>query len=104
MKLRIGKALAVSGGYEFSVVYPRHLFGKWLGSVMIQSIGYSAIVAYSDAIVDATPALGPLITFALRNGLAYVFYWQMREEMNWPFVTERPLTLEAVKVSASFTF
>ena len=83
---------------------PRHLFGKWLGSVMIQSIGYSAIVAYSDAIVDATPALGPLITFALRNGLAYVFYWQMREEMNWPFVTERPLTLEAVKVSASFTF
>ncbi len=104
MKVRLGKMLAGSAGYEFSVVYPRHLFGKWFGSMLIQSIGYSAIVAYSDAIVDATPALGPLINFALRNGLAFVFYWQMREEMNWPFATERPLTLEALKVSASFTF
>ena len=104
MKVRIGKALAVTGGYEFNVVYPRHLFGKWLGSLMIQSIGYSAIVGFSDAIVDASPLLGPLITFALRNGVAYVFYWQLREDMNWPFTTERPLTFEAWKVSASLTF
>ena len=104
MKIQLGKTLAVSGGYEFSVVFPRHLFGKWLGSAMIQSIGYSASVLFSDAIVESSPVLGPLIGFVLRNGVSYVFYWQMRDAMNWPFKTEQPLTFEALKVGASITF
>lgn len=104
VKLGLFKTISLTGGYEYAVIFPRHLFGKWLGSFTLQSIGYSAISLYGEAIVGTSPILGPIMYFALQNGLTYVFYWQMRDHMNWPFVTETPLTFESWKLGFSITF
>jgi len=104
VKLGLFKAVSLTGGYEYSVIFPRHLFSKWLGSFTLQSVGHSVIALYGERLVSTSPVLGPLLYFFLQNGLTYVFYWQMRDSMNWPFKTETPLTFEALKVGASITF
>lgn len=104
IKLNFFKTLSFTGGYEYAVIFPRHLFGKWLGSFTLQSIGYSAINLYGERIVGASPVLGPLLYFFLQNGITYVFYTQMRDSMNWPFETETPLTFESLKLGVSLTF
>jgi hypothetical protein len=104
VKLGLFKTISLTGGYEYAVIFPRHLFAKWLGSFTIQSIGYSAISLYGERIVDSSPVLGPILYFLLQNGVTYAFYWQMRDNMNWPFETETPLTFESLKLGASITF
>ena len=104
VKVGLFKTISLIGGYEYAVIFPRHLFGKWLGSFTLQSFGYSAINFYGEMIVSASPILGPLLYFALQNGITYVFYWQMRDSMNWPFKTETPLTFESLKLGVSITF
>ena len=104
IKLGLGRALALHGSYELAVIYPRTLFGMWLGSYLIQSFGYAAISLYAEKIVNTSPIFGPLMYFVLKNGLAMVFFNQMRENMNWPFETETPLTYVQYKIGASITF
>jgi hypothetical protein len=104
IKLNAFKFLSITGGYEAAVVFPRHLFGKWLGSFTFMSVGLSAATLFSERVVDSSPVFGPLMFFILRNGVAYGFYKGMQQDMNWPFDTETPLTVEAFKISAAITF
>jgi len=84
-KLRLLKSLSVNVGAEASFVYPRHIFWPWLGSYLVMAGSFSILGTFGDDIVDASPFLGPLIYFALKAGLAIVFYNQIQEKMNWPF-------------------
>ncbi len=104
IKLGLFKAVSLTGGYEYAVIFPRHLFAKWLGSFTLQSIGYSGIALYGEQIVGSSPVLGPILYFVLQNGMTYLYYWQMRDSMNWPFETETPLTFESLKLGFSITF
>jgi len=82
----------------------RHLFWKWLGSILIRDAGTAAITVFSEDILNRTSFLGPAIYFMLKNGLSYAFYNAMKYNMNWPFTTEAPLTFETFKVGVSVTF
>jgi hypothetical protein len=104
VKLNAFKSFSVAGSYEAAVIFPRHLFGKWLGSFTLMSIGLSAATIFSDRVVDSSPFFGPLMFFVLRNGVAYAFYQAMKDDMNWPFDTETPLRVETFKLGASITF
>lgn len=103
-KFRLIKSLSVNIGAEASFVYPRHIFWPWLGSYMIMAGSFSILGTFGDDIVDASPLLGPLIYFALKAGLAIVFYNQVQEKMNWPFESDPPLTYETIKIGGTLTF
>jgi hypothetical protein len=104
VKLNMFRFLSLSGAYELQVVYPRHLFWKWLGSILIRDAGTAAITVFSEDILDRTAFLGPIIYFVLKNGLTYAFYNAMRYNMNWPFETEAPLTFVNYKLGVTLTF
>ena len=104
MKLQAWKTLAFTGSYELAVIYPRHIFWPWLGSYIILNMGMGAISAFADDIMSASPELGPIFYFLLKNGLAYGFYQGVKEKMNWPFNSETPMTMESFRVGISFTF
>jgi hypothetical protein len=104
VKFNMFRFLSLTGAYELQVVYPRHLFWKWLGSILIRDAGVAAITVFSEDILDRTAFLGPILYFVLKNGLTYAFYNAMRYNMNWPFETEAPLTFANFKVGVSITF
>ena len=55
-------------------------------------------------LIEKVPAITPILYFLLKNGLSYYTYTLKQEEMNWPFETVAPLTLESLKFSVKISF
>lgn len=104
IKIEFSEFVGLSAEYETAVIYPRHLFWKQTGSFLIEQAGLQAVDYFIDEIMDRSPAAAPIVNFILRNGLSYAFYTLKKEDMNWPFKTETPLTYETVKFGLSFAF
>jgi len=104
IKIEISEFIGLNAEYETAVVYPRHLFWKQTGSFLIEQAGLQAVDYFVDEIMDRSPAAAPIVNFILRNSLSYAFYTLKRDDMNWPFKTETPLTYETVKFGLSFAF
>jgi hypothetical protein len=104
LKIQFGSMVALNSGYEFSVVYSRHLFWYWLGSFAIEKGGMGLLDRFVDEILDGTPAAGPVLNWVLKNAYSYGFFLLRKENMNWPFSTAPPLTYETFKLGLSFTF
>jgi len=93
IKFDLLKSLAATASYELSVIYPRHIFWEWFASYTIMYAGIGAVSVFSEDIVDSSPLLGSLFYFVLKNGISYAIFQGMKENMNWPFASESPLTL-----------
>ncbi|MCF8261917.1 MAG: hypothetical protein K9J12_14150 [Melioribacteraceae bacterium] len=104
LQLSIVNTISFDIGYEASTIFPRYLIWKHLGSAIIEEAGLSFLDHFIDEVVDASPAVGPIINFLLKNGYRYAAYSLKKGDMNWPFPTEEPLTYETVKVGITFTF
>jgi hypothetical protein len=104
VKAKIFKSLAASASYEWAVVYPVVIFPQWFGSFLVMHTGMSLISVFAQDIIRSSPLLGPMIYFALKNGLGYLFYMKMKENMHWPFGSETPITMESLRVGFSLTF
>ena len=104
LKFQIFKSLAATGSYDLAVTYPRLVFWEWFGSFLIQYGVTSAMTVYSEEIVNNAPLVGPLMYFALKNGLSFLFFRAMSYNMNWPFKSETPLTSVTIRLGASITF
>ncbi len=104
VKFDLFRSFYAAASLEGAVIFPRHIFWEWLGSAMLQYGALGVISAFSERIVDSHPIIGPLLYFALKNGVSYLFYIGMQDNMNWPFTSEAPLTLESFKLSAGVAF
>jgi hypothetical protein len=90
--------------YDRSIIFPRHLVWKHLGSLIIEGAGQSAIDAFVKAIIRSSPYAGPIVSFVLKNGLSYGLYELRKEKMNWPFNSAEPLFNESYKLGLTFMF
>jgi hypothetical protein len=90
--------------YDRTLVFPRHLFWKHLGSLMVEGIGQAAVDGFVKAIMKSSPTAGPILNFILKNALSYGIYELRREKMNWPFNSAEPLMFESFKAGFTFTF
>jgi hypothetical protein len=104
IKAKLFKSLSAGASCEWNITYPVVIFPQWLGSFMIMQTSISFISIFSRNIIRHAPLVGPLIYFALKNGLGYLFYIQMKENMHWPFNSEQPLTMETLRFGLSLTF
>lgn len=92
------KFLSIKLGYQRQVVFPRHLFWKWLGSEVVEGIGQGLVDGFIDHMFKASPVAGPVVYFVLKNGISYGVYELRKKYMNWPFKTVSPLFLETYKL------
>jgi hypothetical protein len=90
--------------FDRTLVFPRHLVWKNLGSVIIEAIGQSAIDGFVHAIFKSTPAAAPIINFILKNGLSFGMNELRRQKMNWPFESAPPMVFDSFKLGFSFKF
>lgn len=103
LRFQIIPQVSLEADYERSVVFPRHLFWKWLGSAAIENAGQFLIDRFIDEIVDSSPYFAPIISFLLKNGLNYGIYELRKDKMNWPFKSVAPLMYEQYKFGITFT-
>ncbi len=104
IKLGVGSFISVNASYDASVVYPRHLFWKNIGSLAIEAIGGGFVDYFIDEVMDTTPEAGPILNILLKGSLSYAFYSLRRDDMNWPFGGISPITFEHFKIGMTFTF
>jgi hypothetical protein len=104
LRVKVTQSFSLIGGAEGGVVMPRTVFWPWLGSVAIYSAVQGGLEKFSANIIEASPTAGPVIAFLLKTGVSAGYYYLLRDDMNWPFGYEAPLTVSSFKVGANFTF
>lgn len=104
IRVNIGRTFSLMGGYEVNVIYPRFVFWEWLGSYTIAAAGNGVVMWFGKDILEASPTIGPIVIFLIRGALSWGVYQLWREEMNWPFKSETPLTHETAKFGVNLTF
>ncbi len=97
---KISSFLNVGAEYETQVIFPHYLFWKQLGSFFIETLSQTGIDFFTEGVlIKEAPQIAPVLYFILKNGLSYFLFTLKQDEMNWPFETKAPLTLESIKVS-----
>ena len=104
IKLDIFSTVSFNISYEAAVIFPRHLFWKHLGSLIIEESAKHLLDNFIDEVSDSSPYATPIVDFLLNNGLSYAFFTLKKDRMNWPFETEAPLTYEMIKFGITVTF
>lgn len=96
--------ISLKFAYEQSIVYPRVLFWKWLGSTMIEGLAQGLVDNFIDHVYKASPVAGPIVYFVLKNGISYAAHHLKKEDMNWPFDTVSPFMIDSWKLGISLHF
>jgi hypothetical protein len=104
VKIELFESIAVTGGYEAAVIYPRFVFFPWLGGIIVETFIVGGVSFFAESIVANSNVLGPLFYAVLRNAAAYGVYVGLKDEMYWPVNSETPLTHETFKLGLSLTF
>jgi opacity protein-like surface antigen len=104
IRIKVIDNLMLDAGYERSIVFQRHLFWKWAGSVIIESAAQGLLDGFINEIFKSSPAAGPVVYFLLKNALAYGIYELRQDKMNWPFNGEAPIAYDQFKFGVTLVF
>jgi len=104
IKINILPQIQIGAAYERSIIFPRHIFWKWVGSALVEAAGQWGIDSFVNKIMDHSPYAGPVVSFVLKNALSYGVYELRKEKMNWPFDSAAPLLYDQVKFGVTFVF
>ena len=95
---------SLAGAYEVNVIYPRFVFWEWLGSSAVAGGAGKIVSFFGDKLLESSPSIAPIFIFVLKSAVAWGIYQLWREEMNWPFDSETPLTHETLRFTLAFNF
>jgi hypothetical protein len=98
------KNSGISIGYEYSVIFPRHLFWYWAGSEVIESIALGLTNNFVRSIEKSSPNAAPIVAFLLKNGISYGLYELRKKNMNWPFDTAPAMSYSGFKLGVNLAF
>lgn len=104
VQLAISDLIGVNVSYQGQVIFPRMVFWEWFASYLLAGTAVKLISDFGEDIVERSPVLGPIVYFILRNGVAFATYALWRNEMNWPFHSETPLSQETARIGVSLAF
>jgi len=104
LQVQIIPLVNIGASYERAIVFPGHLFWKWVGSSLIEVAGQGLIDEFVSRILKSTPVAAPVVNFVLKNGFSYGIYELRKEKMNYPFESDPPLTNDSFKIGMTFIF
>ncbi len=104
IKARVIPNLSIDASYERSIVFPAHLFWKWLGSSVLEVAGQEVLDGFVRKVLQSSPRAAPVVGFILKSGLSYAFYELRKDKMNYPFDSSPPLRHDSFKVGLTFIF
>lgn len=104
IKINLTPNIQIGAGYERSIIFPRHIFWKWAGSVVIEAAGQGAVNNFVEHIMDVSPLSVPIVNFVLKNAVSYAMYELRKDKMNWPFDSAAPLTYDQFRAGITIIF
>jgi hypothetical protein len=104
IKFRLSDLLMIDGAYERSMIFPRHLFMKWVGSALLERCFQWGADGFVNRVLDNSPAAAPVVSFILKNGVSYAIYELRKKKMYWPFSSDPAMLNDIWKVGVSMTF
>lgn len=104
VKLRLMPLVIVDIGFERAIVFRRHLFWKWVGSVALEGAANWGLDRFINGVLESSPTAVPIVSFVLKNTLSYGVYQLRRDMMYYPFNSEAPLLFDTFKVGATLVF
>jgi hypothetical protein len=104
LKVRLFRSIDAVATYEYSVIYPRVVFPQWFVSYTILYVSMGVVSKFTRDIVKGSPILGPILYFALTNGLTWGYTYALKSNMHWPFDSETPMLNNAAKIGVSLSF
>ncbi len=90
--------------YNYGLIFPRHLFLKHIGSLIIEEAVTEILRSFIDKVFKSRPFAGPVVNFVLKSTLAFAFYELKKERMNWPIKTASPLSYDFYNLGLKFSF
>ncbi|MCX6158129.1 MAG: hypothetical protein NTY74_09160 [Ignavibacteriae bacterium] len=90
--------------YERNNVYPRFLFWKQTGSMVMQEAGVGVIDYFVNRVLRDSPVAGSVVNFVLKSAYYYGFNELKAKEMNWPFGGDASVNYSTLKFGLGFTF
>jgi hypothetical protein len=104
IRFHILPLLALDAGYERMVMYRKHKFWEWLGSVIVEGSGEWVIDRFVDRILSTSPGAAPIVNFVLKNAVSYGVYELRKKNGSWPFESEAPMTYDTFRVGITMVF
>jgi hypothetical protein len=104
VEVGFGDMFALHLGYERTAVFPSFKFWYWLMSSIIDRGALVATDIFVDEVADASPYAAPVVRFLLEGALQYGFYELRKDDVNWPFDTDAPLTVDMFKLGVTTRF
>jgi hypothetical protein len=101
---RVASPISIRVGYEWSQIYPRHMFWYWALSQGIEGIADAGATWFAREIGKSSPAAMPIVYFILKNGVAAGFKALRMNQMNWPFTTVAPMNVHMWNVGIGLHF
>lgn len=104
IKIQFVSFLVADLGYERTIIFPAHLFTKWLGSAMIEVGGQVLIDEFINLLKESYPMSIPILSMLLKGGFSYGLYELRRSKMNWPFNSYPPFMIDSFKFGLIITY
>jgi hypothetical protein len=104
IKFQIVEPVSLSLGYEHQLVFPRHLFGQWLVSWLIENASQRWLDFFEDDFLLEYKQNWPWMNFLIKNAISLGLYELRRKNMNWPYNTASPLNYDCLKLGVNFIF
>ncbi len=101
---RFSEPVSLVVRYDWTQIYPRHMFWYWGLSLMIEGVSSGLMSAFINTIGKSSPVALPIMNFILQNGVAMGFKALRMNKMNWPFDTEAPLNVMTYSVGVNVHF
>jgi hypothetical protein len=103
LELIAENGVAVSAGFDRTLVFRRHIFFKELLSTIIQD-GVADAVAITSARMIRSRIASPIVSFILSSAVRFGVSQLRRQQMNWPFESDPPLLFDTFELGLAYTF
>lgn len=91
-------------GYNWTQIYPRHMYWYWITSEAIENIAQTGAFYLINAVTKKGETAYPIINFVLTNAVSYLFSELRTDKMNWPWDTVAPMNIKSWNLSVNYAF
>ncbi|MCX6154985.1 MAG: hypothetical protein NT007_12595 [Candidatus Kapabacteria bacterium] len=104
LNAKIYEILYADLSYEHSIVFPRFMPFKWMGSYFTELLLEKTIDVFDEKLLDRYEEFYPLVYFLMKNAVSFSLYELRRHQMNWPFSDASPMNYDMIKFGIALKF
>lgn len=90
--------------FNRSIIYPGFNFFQWFVGSVAELCLQRIIDAYGEQYLAQNPNIFPIANFILKNTISFMHYQLKKENMQWPFASDKPWNVYHFSISFAYLF